>query len=98
MNILPESILVFAGFVFAHAAWSVSDVPKGELLVPIVMVERSGQRELRRFEADTQEKAIAGAKKWIVENEKDLDAWVFAREGKVKEGNTYVDVLTIEAK
>ena len=57
---IPESALLLAGFVWAHAAWSISDAP--DLLVPLAMVERNGQREIMRFEADTQEEAIAHVK------------------------------------
>lgn len=95
---IPESIVVFAGFVFAHAVWNVSDLPKNELLVPIVMVERSGKRELMRFEAETQVEAIAAAKKWLEKNGSIVDSWVFAREGQMKESDHYVDTLIVEAK
>ena len=50
----PDSLMLLAGFVLAHAAWSVSDLPKGELLVPLAVVEKNGQRQLLRFEAQTQ--------------------------------------------
>lgn len=95
---IPESLVVFAGLVFAHAAWNVSDLPKDELLVPIVMIEKSGKRELMRFEGETQVQAITEAKKWIAAHEKSFDSWVFAREGQFKENGVYVDALTVEAK
>lgn len=93
-----ESLLTLAGFVFAHAAWSVSDLPKGELLVPLAVVEKSGQRQLLRFQGESQEQAIAEGKATLAEHERELDAWAFAREGQVNEGTGYVDVLTVEAK
>jgi hypothetical protein len=95
---ITESVLTLAGFVFAHATWSVSDLPNGELLVPLAVVEKSGQRQLLRFEAESQERAIAEGKAMLATHEQDLDAWAFAREGQVDEGGTSVDVLTIEAK
>jgi len=52
--------LLLAGSVLAHAAWSISDAP--DLLVPLAIVERNGQREVMRFEADTQPEAIAHGK------------------------------------
>ena len=58
----PDSLILLAGFVLAHAAWSVSDLPKGELLVPLAIVEKNGQRQLLRFEAPTQAQAIAEGK------------------------------------
>ncbi len=96
--LFADSLLTLAGFVFAHAAWSVSDLPKGELLVPLAIAEKSGQRQLLRFEASSQEQAIAEGKSMLAKHEKDLDAWAFAREGQMKEDGTYVDVLTVEAK
>ena len=95
---IPESLIIFTGFVLAHAAWSISDVPKNELLVPMVMVERSGKREINRFETDTQAKAIEGGKKWIADNEDKVDSWVFAREGQLNEGGKSIDVLIVEGK
>ncbi|HET6431572.1 hypothetical protein [Dyella sp.] len=95
---IPDSLLILAGFVFAHAAWSVSDLPKGEHLVPLAVVETAGQRQLLRFEAETQEGAIIRGKASLRENEGSFDEWVFAREGQVLESGRYVDVLTIEGK
>jgi len=60
--VTPDSVVLLAGFVLAHAAWSVSDLPKGELLVPLAVVETGGKRQLLRFEAQTQEQSIAEAK------------------------------------
>ena len=93
-----DSLLNLAGFAFAHAIWSVSDLPNGELLVPLAIVEKAGQRQLLRFEAESQEKAIADGKATLAEHEQELDAWVFVREGQINENGLYVDALTIEAK
>jgi len=95
---IPEPLLMLAGFVFAHATWSVSDLPEGDLLVPLAMVETSGQRQLLRFEADTQEEAIAQGKATLAQHENMLDAWAIAREGQIEDADGYGDVLTIEAK
>jgi len=96
--VVPESLILLAGFALAHAVWSVSDLPKGELLVPLAMVEESGQRKLLRFEADTQEVAIAKGKALLAQQEQSLDSWAFAREGQFKEGDRYVDVISVSAK
>lgn len=95
---IPETLITLAGFVLAHAAWSVSDLSKGELLVPFIVVERSDERKLSRFEAATQWEAINNAKAFLAEQGDTFDAWVFAREGRIREAGAYVDVLTIEAK
>jgi hypothetical protein len=34
---LPQPPLPLAGFALSHAAWSISDVPSGELLCPLVV-------------------------------------------------------------
>ena len=97
-EIFAESLLILAGFVFAHAAWSASDLPKGELLVPLAIVENSGQRRLLRFEAESQKQAIAEGKAELARQDGEIDSWAFAWEGQFNEGGVYVDVLTIEAK
>lgn len=96
--LIPEALIVLAGFVFAHAAWNVSDLPKGELLVPLAIVQESNENQLIRFEGESQVEAIGNAKTYLARLEDTVDAWVFAREGQVEEAGEYVDVLTIEAK
>src|SRR3990172_4176806 len=93
----PDPLILLAGFVLAHAAWSVSDLPKGELLVPLAIVEKNGQRQLLRFEAQTQEQAIAEGKTTLTNRQPELDAWAFGREGLMPEGTGKVDVLTVDA-
>ncbi len=93
---IPESAVLLAGFVLAHAVWSVSDLPKGELLVPLAIIEKDGQRELLRFEAETQVQAIANGKATLAKRQGDADAWAFAREGQFKEGDKYVDVISVD--
>ncbi len=93
----PESVVLLAGFVLAHATWSVSDLPRGELLVPLAVIETKGQRQLLRFEAPTQERAIAEGKAALAERQARLDAWAFGREGLMREGTGTVDVLTVDA-
>lgn len=95
---ISESLLMLAGFVLAHAIWSVSDLPEGELLVPLAIVEKAGRRQLLRFEAETQEQAVSKGNAMIKEHEHAVDAWAFAREGRMSESRRYVDVLTVEAK
>jgi hypothetical protein len=95
---LPNAGLLLAGFVLAHAVWNVSDMPKGELLVPLAIVERGEKRELIRFEADTQEAAIAKGKAMMAELGKSVDAWAFARDGLLRDPETgrAVDAVTID--
>lgn len=78
---IPEAALLLGGFVLAHAVWNVSDLPKGEALVPLAFVEQNGQRELLRFEASTQEEAIQRGKSEMAKRTGEVDAWAFARDG-----------------
>src|SRR5438477_458577 len=93
---LPAPGLLLAGFVLAHAAWSVSDLPKGELLVPLAMVERGGQRSVTRFEAASQATAIAEGKAAMAKLGTSAEAWAFAREGLIRKGSVPIDVLTVD--
>ena len=92
-----ESAILLAGFVLAHGAWSVSDLPGGERLVPLAVVQKNGRRELLRFEASTQEQAIADGKATLARRQPELDAWAFCREGLLREARGPVDVLTVDA-
>lgn len=94
---IPEAATLLAGFVLAHAAWSVSDLPEGELLVPMVITEVGGERKLTRFEAETQEQAIAIGKKFVADQQASSSAWAFAREGQMKTSDGYINVLAVDA-
>jgi len=94
---LPVPALLLSGFALAHAAWSVSDLPKGDLLCPLAMVEMNGERLLTRFEAATQAEAIARGKESMAKMTETADAWAFARDGliRAKDGSK-IDVITID--
>jgi hypothetical protein len=92
----PDASLLLAGFVLAHAAWSISDLPKGELLVPLAVVEHAGKRELTRFEADSQEAAVAKGKATMGKLGTSVDAWAFVRDGILRESGGAVDALTVD--
>src|SRR5262245_1383542 len=94
---VPDALVLLAGFVLAHAAWSVSDLPKGELLVPLAIVEKDGQRQVLRFEAATQEQAIATGTATLARRQADVQAWACAREGLMRDASGKVDVLTVDA-
>ncbi len=96
MNEIPAAAWALAGFVLAHAAWIVSDLPDKDLLAPFVIIEQSGHRELQPYEAPTQEEAIAAGKAAMPQWTATSDAWAFAREGSVREGQDRTDVLIID--
>jgi hypothetical protein len=96
MTPVPEAAVLLAGFVLAHAAWSASDLPEGVLLVPLAVVEVDGERRLLRFEAETQEQAIAQGKLAMQKAMATADAWAFARDGLFDRGEDKVDVLSVD--
>lgn len=81
MTGFPPRSLALAGFVLAHAAWSVSDTADDELLCPLAMIDRATGRDVRRFEAATQEDAIRAGQVAMAQASADAEAWAFAREG-----------------
>lgn len=93
---IPEAALLIAGFALAHATWSVSDLPKTELLCPLAIVDAHGNRQLTRFEAESQEKAIAAGKAAYAEWSANSDGWAFAREGLIREPGGPVDVISVD--
>lgn len=93
---IPEPATLLAGFVLAHAAWNVSDLPEGELLVPLAIVEKAGERRLMRFEAETQAEAIEKGKATMKKEQAEVEGWAFAREGLMPRGDKKVDVITVE--
>ncbi|HQP31848.1 MAG TPA: hypothetical protein PLB81_11020 [Deltaproteobacteria bacterium] len=78
MNISEEANML-AGFVLAHAAWNVSDLPPGVPLVPLALCVEGSERKLFRFEAETQEQAIAMGKEFVAKQQASASAWAFAR-------------------
>ena len=97
MPTIPAAALLLAGFALAHATWSVSDTQPDELLVPLAVIEaEAGQRSLQRFEADTQEQAIAAGQAAAAEFTHTALAWAFAREGAVRTSAGPVDVISVD--
>jgi len=95
---ITESVLILAGYVLAHSAYSISDVPKGELLCPLAIIESSDGQRLIRFEADTQEEAIANAKEELEKLKSTSVAWAFGRESIIRDDNGNPrDFITVSA-
>ena len=96
---LPVAALSLAGFVLAHAAWSLSDLEDGELLSPLAVVAQpDGVRKVLRFAENTQEAAIIAGKTAMREASSGAAAWAFAREGawRKMEAAQQGDVLAID--
>lgn len=99
MTKIDLDAVVLAGFTMAHAVWSVSDTAEDELLTPLAVVVRDGQRQLMRFEGDIQLQAIEAGKRTIAEHAASLEAWAFAREGAMRlsqSDDPPQDVISVE--
>lgn len=81
MNI--ELIGNFVGLTLAHTAF-IGSGQGGELMVPYIILQSGAKREVRNFEAETQQKAIELAHKAIDELPESVDAWAYAQEGVVE--------------
>lgn len=87
-----------AGFVLAHAAWSMSQLAPGNLLTPLAITALEGARELHRFEAATQDDAIAEGKRAVQSLADHVDGWAFARDGllRMRGSESAQHVLVVE--
>jgi len=95
---IPDGVLLIAGYVLAHATYSVSDLNSGELLIPLAVTQTGETQEVLRFEAETQEEAIVKAKKELNKLKSSVDIYAFAREGRLKQENEKeIDVIIIDA-
>jgi len=86
--------------VLAHTAWIASDLPSGELICPIAVVEKGDFREVIPFEAASQEEAIRLGKQKVGELTGTVDRWAFAREGfwsLLGSDSLKLDVLSVTA-
>ncbi len=91
-----DNALALAGYVLAHAAWSVSDLPEGEHLIPLAVLEIGGKRRLVRYVEDTTEKAIARGNAEMGRASKSFDLWAFAWEGLGRQNEKEAHVLNVE--
>ena len=95
---IPDGVLLIAGYVLAHATYSVSDLQSDELLIPLAVTQTGEKQEVLRFEAETQEEAISKAKNELEKLKSSVDIYAFAREGSMKQENgKEIDVITIDA-
>jgi hypothetical protein len=81
---VSEGALILAGYALAHSAYSICELPEGELLVPLAIIDLDGKQTLHRFEAETQEQAISRAQLELEELRKTAEAYAFAWESTIK--------------
>ena len=87
---IPDDVLFRAGFVLAHAIWSVSDLEDGETLVPLGLAVTAGEQELIRFVAKSKrnEDAVAQAYEFFNEHGSEYDAWALACDVYIRDQDT----------
>jgi hypothetical protein len=88
--------LTMAGYALAHAAWSLSDLETGAALVPLSVIWRDGKVLLTRYEAPSQEEAIAAGKEAMANLDASVLAWAFARDGLMRDDNRTTDALSVD--
>jgi hypothetical protein len=94
---IPHAATDLAGLALAHALWNVSDFDDpDEVLCPLAFTLDGKQRELLRFEADSQEEAIDQAHARL-SDDATLVAWAFAREATMRSPAGPQDVVLVEA-
>jgi hypothetical protein len=99
MASLSAESLFLAGFTLAHAVWSVSDTAPEELLCPLAVLEKAGERRMLRFESETQVEAISAMKESMAAAMREGEAFAAAREGVWRPkgpGSGPEDVITID--
>ena len=89
-----EQALRAAGLALAHALWSVSDLEDGALCPLAIIGDGETHLRLFRFEAPTQEQAIARAKREMAQVQG--TPWAFARDGIIRKGEEPVDILSVD--
>jgi len=80
MNI--ELVGDIVGLTLAHSAY-IGSGQDGELMCPYAIFQSGENREVKNFEAETQEKAVELSLKTIEKYQSQVDAWASAQEGLV---------------
>lgn len=86
-----------AGLILAHSAY-IGNGQEGELMVPYVIFQSDGAREVQNFEAETQQDAVDAAHAAIAKYQDKVDAWAYAQEGLVTlDDGSKQDIYLIKA-
>lgn len=94
---MTELVAKLLGFIMAHSALIGDSLQPGELLVPYVIIENNGKREVKEFEAETQQLAVDNASKYLNSLINTVDAWAYSQDGVVTlEGGKKQDVFLIK--
>jgi hypothetical protein len=88
-----ELVIRPAGFALAHAVWGVSN---GETLCTLALSEKSSERRLYRFEADSLAESVENARQLLQEAQPSVDRWVLAFDGYLYLENQRTDALVMQ--
>ncbi|MGH6962201.1 MAG: hypothetical protein ACREE7_17100 [Dongiaceae bacterium] len=80
----------FAGFLMAHAIWSVSE---GSTLTPMIGFVKDGERTLMRIEEADMKEAVGRGQAWIETNPEQAERAVFIHDGFVRLPSGRTDAL-----
>lgn len=93
---IPDSVFHLAGFALGHALWNVCDFEdEEEVLCPFAITFDGQQKQLLRFEADSQEEATEQGHATLA-TDTSLSEWAFVREGLFPTEDGDIDVLLVE--
>ena len=91
----PNEAARLAGMVLMHAAWSISDLPKGENLAPLAMTLAKGQTQVIRFSGSDCREAVSNGFQQLGSQQKHLDAWALAYDSIVHTANGATDAVIV---
>jgi hypothetical protein len=83
----------FCGFFAAHGVWQLEG---GESVVPILALQKAGERGLERFAADEYEKAVEAAHTRLAEARTQSDHQVLVFDGYFTDEHTRSEALFVE--
>jgi hypothetical protein len=91
-----EETAELAGFIAAHAIWSVSD---GETLIPMLGSEdAAGERKLTRFMTEKLEDGVAQGRKAMADDKRRSGRAAFAFDGYITLADGKTDAVFVEAR
>jgi len=89
-----SDLMRLAGFALGHAVWCVSD---HETLIPFLLSESAGKRQLLRVTAELLEDAVQQAAAQLETNPEDADRAVLVYDGYVTMDDLRSDALIVKA-
>jgi len=96
--LISEVVGKIVGLILAHSVLIGSDLPEGELLVPVAIYYQGEQRDIKAFEADTQQDAVKLGQEFLSTLSEKTDSWAYVQDGLVTLSNgNKQDVYFIKA-